>query len=54
MNTLRDRTKTFALRVIGVYAALPKTELARTEATRGSDVGSKWNPVDSCDLSSNG
>ncbi len=29
MNTLRDRTKAFALRVIRVYMALPKTELAR-------------------------
>ncbi len=29
MNTLRDRTKAFALRVIRVYLSLPKTELAR-------------------------
>jgi four helix bundle protein len=29
MNTLRDRTKAFALRVIRVYTSLPKTELAR-------------------------
>jgi four helix bundle protein len=29
MNTLRDRTKAFALRVIRVYISLPKTELAR-------------------------
>ena len=29
MNTLRDRTKAFALRVIRVYVELPKTELAR-------------------------
>ena len=29
MNTLRDRTKTFALRVIRVYTSLPKSELAR-------------------------
>jgi four helix bundle protein len=29
MNTLRDRTKAFALRVIRVYIELPKTELAR-------------------------
>lgn len=29
MNTLRDRTKSFALRVIKLYAALPKSELAR-------------------------
>ena len=29
MNTLRDRTKSFALRVIRVYTSLPKSELAR-------------------------
>jgi four helix bundle protein len=29
MNTLRDRTKAFALRVIRLYTALPKSELAR-------------------------
>jgi four helix bundle protein len=29
MNTLRDRTKAFALRVIRLYTALPKNELAR-------------------------
>jgi len=29
MNTLRDRTKSFALRVIRLYTALPKNELAR-------------------------
>jgi len=29
MNTLRDRTKLFALRVIRLYVALPKNELAR-------------------------
>ena len=29
MNTLRDRTKAFALRVIHVYSSLPQTELAR-------------------------
>ena|SRR5207245_5625004 len=29
MNTLRDRTKEFALRVIRLYVALPKNELAR-------------------------
>ena len=29
MNTLRDRTKSFALRVIRLYTSLPKTELAR-------------------------
>src|SRR6266487_1155243 len=29
MNTLRDRTKAFALRVIKLYTALPKNELAR-------------------------
>jgi four helix bundle protein len=29
MNTLRDRTKAFAIRVIRLYVALPKSELAR-------------------------
>ncbi|PYQ50343.1 MAG: four helix bundle protein [Acidobacteria bacterium] len=29
MNTLRDRTKLFALRVIKLYIALPRNELAR-------------------------
>jgi four helix bundle protein len=29
MNTLRDRTKAFAIRVIRMYVELPKTELAR-------------------------
>ena len=29
MNTLRDRTKAFALRVIRLHSALPRTELAK-------------------------
>jgi four helix bundle protein len=29
MNTLRDRTKAFALRIIRLYIALPKSELAK-------------------------
>jgi four helix bundle protein len=29
MNTIRDRTKKFAVRVIQAYLALPKSELAR-------------------------
>jgi len=29
MNTLRDRTKQFAVRVIHLYLALPKSEIAR-------------------------
>jgi len=30
MNTLRDRTKAFAVRVIRLFSALPRTEVART------------------------
>ena len=29
MNTLRDRTKSFALRIIRLFSALPKNEAAR-------------------------
>src|SRR4051794_3087891 len=29
MTTLRDRTKTFALRIIRAYVSLPKNEIAR-------------------------
>src|SRR5256885_10676597 len=29
MNTLRDRTKSFALRIIRVFSALPRTDVAR-------------------------